>query len=138
MFYARETHRVSDLPNAHDEAPFVRTLRDVFSDALEYWETRRLVYNIVLAIAVAAHLAVFWRGAGFAFGFGDVVWLFVLGVLANICYCAAYLADIFVQLSRFRDQWRTWRWLLFAVGIAFAAIIAFVISSLFFRLPGAD
>ncbi|HEV3182792.1 MAG TPA: hypothetical protein VGY90_08245 [Steroidobacteraceae bacterium] len=36
--------------------------------------------------------------------------LIVLGVLANVCYCAAYLVDIPLQYSSFRSPWRRWRW----------------------------
>jgi len=49
--------------------------------------------------------------------------VFILAVLANVCYCAAYLGDLFVQVSGFRAAWQSWRWVLFAIGVAFAAII---------------
>jgi hypothetical protein len=50
--------------------------------------------------------------------------LFVLAVLANVCYCACYAADLPLQLSGFRDRWRRWRFLLWLVGTAFAGVIA--------------
>lgn len=43
---------------------------------------------------------------------------------ANVAYCAAYIVDIFVQTSAFRDQWQQFRWLLFTLGVAFAAVLA--------------
>lgn len=48
----------------------------------------------------------------------------MLAVLANACYCAAYLVDIPVQLSDFRDAWRCMRILLWTVGTLFAAVLA--------------
>jgi hypothetical protein len=49
--------------------------------------------------------------------------LFILAVLANVCYCAAYLGDLFVQFSGFKQGWQRWRWLLFVIGTIFAAAI---------------
>jgi len=49
--------------------------------------------------------------------------LILLAVVANVAYCAAYLVDIFAQMSGFRELWRSARWILFAVGLTFAAIL---------------
>jgi hypothetical protein len=87
-------------------------LREAVSDTLGYGEPRRVVYNLVLVLIV-----------------------FVLAVLANVCYCAAYLADVFVQVSGFREAWQKWRFILFVIGLAFAAVITpwFVLG--FFTSP---
>jgi hypothetical protein len=54
----------------------------------------------------------------------DVIFaLFILAVLANIAYCAAYLVDIVAQMSGFRDIWLRFRWILFLIGLAFASIL---------------
>jgi hypothetical protein len=50
--------------------------------------------------------------------------LFVLAVLANVGYCAAYLIDIPLQYSCFAERWRRWRWALWLAGMVFAAILA--------------
>ena len=52
-----------------------------------------------------------------------LVFFFVLALLANICYCAAYLADVPLQFSLFRVVWRRWRWGLWTVGVIFAVVI---------------
>jgi hypothetical protein len=31
--------------------------------------------------------------------------LFFLAVLANVCYCAVYVVDFFVQFSGLREAW---------------------------------
>jgi len=54
-----------------------------------------------------------------------VLALLVLAVLANVCYCAAYLVDVPVQYSSFRPQWRRWRWALWTLGMLVAAVLAF-------------
>jgi len=51
------------------------------------------------------------------------LFIFELAVLANIVYCAAYVADIPVQMTGYREHWRTLRWGLFVVGVAFAGIL---------------
>jgi hypothetical protein len=109
-------------------------LNDSVTDAIRYWEPRRLVYNGALAVVVVIY---FWTGlpgskqnlnADFVLG------LFLLVVIANVAYCAAYLADIFAQLSNFRDVWRRVRWVLFAVGTLFAAIITrFIAMGMFYK-----
>jgi hypothetical protein len=52
-----------------------------------------------------------------------VLSLFLLAVLANVEYCAAYVADIFVQFSGLDAAWRRGRAGLLIVGTAFAATI---------------
>jgi hypothetical protein len=40
-----------------------------------------------------------------------------------VAYCAAYVIDIFFQISGYRDQWRKYRWTVFLVGLAFAGVL---------------
>jgi hypothetical protein len=49
--------------------------------------------------------------------------LFVLAVLANVAYCAAYIVDVLAQASGFREQWLKLRWTIYLLGIAFAAVL---------------
>jgi hypothetical protein len=61
-----------------------------------------------------------------------LLFVFLLAVLANVCYCAAYLVDIFAQASGLREEWIRFRWILLLVGIAFAGILThFFAYSLF-------
>lgn len=55
--------------------------------------------------------------------FNSVLLLFVLAVLANVAYCAAYLPDVFAQMSSLRNSWLRYRWVLFVVGLAFAGVL---------------
>jgi len=98
-------------------------VREAVSDAIRYWEPRRIVYNVVMALIVLAYFAASWPGSRNAASFDGVLFLFVLAILANVSYCAAYLGDVFVQISGFREVWRRWRWILFVIGTMFAAII---------------
>jgi hypothetical protein len=107
-------------------------VRDAVSDALRYWEPRRIAYNLVLALIVVAYFAVNWPQSRLAISVEGILFVFILAVLANICYCAAYLGDIFVQVSGFRAAWQRWRWVLFVIGVAVAAIITRWFAIMFF------
>ena len=98
-------------------------LREIVTEAIRYWEPRRLIYNTVLAMVVVAYIIAGWPQSKAVFALNPVFLLFVLAVLANLCYCAAYLPDIFLQFSGFRSFWLRWRWALLAVGILLAAIL---------------
>jgi hypothetical protein len=96
--------------------------RAVFSDALRYWERRRIIYNSLLATVVLTWIGATWPHFRPAFTWGSLLALVVLALLANLCYCAAYLADVPLQYSSLRNFWRRWRWGLFVLGTLFAIV----------------
>ena len=110
------------------------TFREALTNAIQYWEPRRIIYNLVLATVVAIHAIVSWFEPGPvpAITSDAVLSLFLLAVLANVAYCAAYVPDIPAQLSGFRTEWLRLRFVVFLVGIAFAAILAHFYSRSFF------
>ena len=99
------------------------TLRDYATDAIRWWEPKRIAYNVALAAVVSACFLVRLPASKQALTADTLLFLFALAVLANIAYCAAYVADVFVQMSGFREQWLTYRWMLFFIGMSFAAIL---------------
>ena len=98
------------------------TSREYITEAIRYWEPRRIAYNLVLAAIVAVHFVAngYYRKP---VSLDEFLVFVLLCVLANVAYCAAYLVDIFAQMSGFRERWRGMRWVLFAVGIVFAGIL---------------
>jgi hypothetical protein len=110
-------------------AGFIARATGHVADALRYWEPRRLIYNAVLAAVVLGHVLVGWPESKLALSMNVLLGLFFLGVLANVCYCAVYLVDLFVQFSGLRGAWLKWRAALLAVGTAFAAVIAHFFST---------
>jgi len=101
------------------------SLREILSDAIRYWEPRRVVYNVALALVVVGFVVATWPHFRSARGFDPLLALLVLAVLANVCYCAAYLADIPMQYSTFQALWRRRRWALWLVGTLFAMMLAY-------------
>jgi hypothetical protein len=101
-------------------------MKEIVTDSIRYWEPRRLAYNAVLALVV---VVVFFKHhstlAGVTWQQGAV--LLVMAVIANLLYCAAYVADIFAQCSDFQAAWKRQRWLLWAAGTALS-ILMFLLS----------
>ena len=111
---------------------FFARLSTYAANALRYWEPRRLIYNAVLAAVVAAEYVLALPGSRTQLTLDTVLALFLLAVLANIAYCAAYAADLFVQFAGLDRPWRRGRLILLIVGTAFAATITHFLMSGFF------
>src|SRR6476646_9943874 len=108
------------------------TVRDALTDAIRYWEVRRVAYNAILLAVVVVVFVLQWPESRSAISANLAQTLFILAVLANVAYCAAYVVDIAAQYSGFRAMWKRYRWLLFTVGVVFASIIArFIAAGLF-------
>ena len=102
--------------------------REFLSNSIRYWEPRRVLYNCLLVAIVIFH---FVHGLPFSkvvLQFNSFLLLFALAVLANVAYCAAYLPDVFAQMSGLRDSWLRFRWVVFLIGLAFAAVLTHFFS----------
>ncbi len=98
-------------------------LREYATDAIKFWESWRLLYNLTLAAIVVTYFAIGYPFSKAVLTLDFCLGLFLLAVIANVAYCAAYIVDIFAQASGFREVWRRYRKVLFVVGTLFAAII---------------
>jgi hypothetical protein len=105
---------------------------ELTTDALRYWELRRLFYNLLLAAVVIAHFVAAWPGSRAMVTFDGLLGLFLLTVLANVAYSVVYIADVFIQFSGFRASRLVWRRILMVIGFVFASILThFFASSIF-------
>jgi hypothetical protein len=52
--------------------------------------------------------------------------IFILAVLANAAYCAAYIPDLALQHTSYRDSWLRVRWVLMFIGTLMACAIAYL------------
>jgi len=117
-----------DARPAGDEG-FVTRASAFVADAIRYWEPRRVVYNIALGAIVVGHVAARWPDSRSRLTVDVLLGLFFLAVLANVCYCAVYVADLFVQFSGLREFWAKGRVAVLIVGTAFAGVIAHFLFS---------
>lgn len=94
-----------------------------FRDAARFWERGRIWYNVLLAAVVLLWLLWTWphfRPAMNVVALGKMV---VLAVLANLCYCAGYVAELFMQPVVARPSWRRLRIAVWIAGILFALLL---------------
>jgi hypothetical protein len=106
--------------------------RAALSEAIRYWEPRRIAYNVILFLEVVALYLAHLPTSRSKLDFNLALAIFVLAVLANVAYCAAYLVDVPAQLSAFRANWLRARWVLALIGITFAAVLTYFFSLGFF------
>ncbi len=98
--------------------------RALLADSIRYWEPRRIVYNLVLAAAVLVWVVLSWPHFRPALTLPSLLLLATLALLANACYCAAYLVDISIQLLSLSTVWKRRRWGLWLLGTLFATLLA--------------
>ena len=98
--------------------------RDSLADAIRFWEPRRLAYNLVLTAVVVTWVTTTWPHFRPAMTSSSLLLLFVLALLANACYCAAYFVDIPLQRSSLSPVWKRRRWGLWLMGTLFALVLA--------------
>ena len=96
--------------------------REILTDAVRFWEPRRVIYNLVLAVVVVIWLVASWPHFRPVFTLHSLLLLSILALLANVCYCAAYLVDIPMQSLFVGDARRRYRWLLWVIGTLFAIL----------------
>ena len=124
----RESRNSGGSAPAGADGP-VASLAELTTDALRYWELRRIFYNLLLAMIVIAHFAAAWPRSREALTVDGALGLFLLAVVANVAYSVVYAADLFIQFSGFRASRGAWRRVLLAVGFAFAAVLTHFVAS---------
>lgn len=111
-------------------------IKDIVTDSIKFWEIGRLIYNAVLILIVLwYYIAAIIQDIQIDY-IGTALGLFIMAVIANMLYCIAYFIDFFVQLSAFQDFWRKYRWVLLAIGMVLASLLACLISDHMFLWAG--
>lgn len=95
--------------------------RRMFGDAVGFWERGRLIYNAALTTVVIIWLMASWPHFRPALTLSSLVKLFVLALLANACYSAAYVVEIPMRQSP-HAIWAKRRWILWLMGTLFAIV----------------
>ncbi|HZQ95029.1 MAG TPA: hypothetical protein VFA67_08465 [Candidatus Sulfotelmatobacter sp.] len=98
------------------------TTRDGWRAAVQYWEPCRAWYNAVLFAVVMLWLVLTWPHFRPALNWMDLGRMAVLGLLANLCYCAAYVAEFFLQGGLPARYWRPVRFGIWVLGLLLALV----------------
>jgi uncharacterized membrane protein len=93
-------------------------------EAILFWERGRLGYNLALTALVAVWVIRTWPAFRPAVVAPHIHELVGLAVLANLCYCAAYLVEFSLIQSSAPESRRRWRRGLWLAGALFALLVA--------------
>lgn len=91
-------------------------------EAGRFWEPRRLVYNALLFAVCVIWVVKTWPHFRPAMTLESLGIMTVLALLANVCYCAAYLAEILIQNATSSAAWNRQRWAVWVVGTLLAIL----------------
>ena len=92
------------------------------TDAARFWEPRRLLYNLLLFGFVVLWVVKTWPHFRPAMTLQSLGIMTVLALLANVCYCAAYFAEILIQNVTSSAAWNQQRWVVWVVGTLLAIL----------------
>lgn len=90
--------------------------------AARFWEPRRLLYNLLLFGVVVIWVVETWPHFRPAMTVESLEIMTVLALLANVCYCAAYLGEILIQNATSNAAWNRQRWAIWVVGTLLAIL----------------
>lgn len=96
--------------------------RKGLADAARFWEPRRLLYNLLLLGVALVWVTKTWPHFRPAITLESLGILTVLALLANLCYCAAYLAEILIQNDTNTAAWNRQRWAVWILGTLLAIL----------------
>jgi hypothetical protein len=117
------TSNINNPQNSGNSPP--SSLREAFAEAIRFWEPLRIIYNLLLVAVTLLWVALTWPHFRPAFQLPALLALGVLALLANICYCTAYLVEAAMLGGTFRNVWKNrQRWGLWVVGTLFAILLA--------------
>lgn len=111
-------------PSRSVGASLSNSVRRGLSDAARFWEPRRILYNLILAVVVCAWIAASWPHFRPAFNLYSLAQMVILALLANVCYSAAYFVDVPMQWFLRTGLWGRRRWALWLAGTLFAILLA--------------
>lgn len=113
------------IPSPSEDHSSSDSIHEKIVEAARFWEPRRIVYNLVLGAVVIFWVVKTWPHFQPAFTLTSLLQLSALAVLANVCYCAAYVVDIPAQYSELGPNWRHGRRVLWVPGM----VLAFVFTN---------
>jgi hypothetical protein len=107
---------VNPQPSQDADAPALR-------EAARFWERGRLLYSAILTAIVLLWLVLTWPHFRPSLTRGALEAMVVLALIANLCYSAAYFAEIFMQTLLPRARRCRFRQALWLLGTVFAIVV---------------
>jgi hypothetical protein len=98
------------------------SFKESLSNAVRFWEPRRILYNLVLALFVILWIVRTWPHFRPVMRLINLARLAILAILANVCYSSAYLLDFPLQHSTESSARSKWRWGLWTAGMLLAVL----------------
>jgi hypothetical protein len=98
--------------------------RNSFLEAIRFWEPRRLIYNLLLLAVTVTWVLATWPHFRPAMNLIAALQISVLGLLANVCYSAAYLMEFALQGASSGKLRQSLRWAVWLVGTILAFVLA--------------
>lgn len=92
-------------------------------EAIRFWEPLRIWYTGVLVAIVLLWIVFTWPHFRPALTWTNLGRMAVLGLLTNVCYCAAYLAEFLIQAAVPQTWRRRARYVVFVLGLLFAMLL---------------
>ena len=92
-------------------------------EAVRFWAPRRLWYNGALLVVVFLWLRLTWPHFRPALTLEALGKMLVLALLANVCYCAAYVVEAGIQAVSSDTARRRFRWASWILGVLLALLI---------------
>jgi hypothetical protein len=99
------------------------SLRRGLAKACRFWAPRRIHYNLLLLLVAATWVVATWPHFRPAFALVPMLQFAGLALLANVCYSAAYLVDLLIQLSVSSARWAAARGALWVAGMLLAILL---------------
>ena len=93
-------------------------------DAARFWERQRLWYNGLLLLVVVLWVVLTWPHFRPAMNLVALGKMTVLALLANLCYCAGYAMEGFIQPLVPQAHWRRLRWVVWVTGMLLALLLS--------------
>lgn len=92
-------------------------------EAIRFWEPLRIWYTAVLVAIVLLWIVFTWPHFRPALTWINLGRMTVLGLLANVCYCAAYVAEFLIQGAVPQKWRRRARYVVFVLGLLLAMLL---------------
>lgn len=94
-----------------------------WQEAVRFWEPLRIWYNAVLFAIVLLWIVFTWPHFRPALTWVALGKMTVLGLLANLCYCAAYASEFLIQGALPRASRRRARYVVWVLGLLLAMVL---------------